>query len=47
MKNLKKLTRNDQKTINGGVLQRCKYHFECPGGSCCQNVCVYYNCPEV
>ncbi|BEV03952.1 MULTISPECIES: hypothetical protein [Chryseobacterium] len=45
--NLKKLTRKEQEKINGGGLQKCHYHFECPGGSCCQNVCVYYNCPEV
>jgi hypothetical protein len=43
--NLKKLTRKAARKINGGGLQKCHYHFECPGGSCCQNVCVYYNCP--
>ncbi|MCS3529584.1 MULTISPECIES: bacteriocin-like protein [Chryseobacterium] len=48
MKNLKKLTRDVQKEINGGIRPpRCEYHFECPGGSCCQGMCVYYNCPEV
>lgn len=46
-KNLKKLTRREQGTISGGVLQKCREHYECPGGSCCQNVCVLYNCPEV
>lgn len=45
--NLKKLTRKEQGKINGGTLKRCQDHYECPGGSCCQNVCVLYNCPEV
>ncbi|MGE8432119.1 MULTISPECIES: bacteriocin-like protein [Chryseobacterium] len=44
--NLKKISRQEQKEIKGsGVIKRCFEHFECPGGSCCHNVCVLYPCP--
>lgn len=44
--NLKKISRQEQKEIKGsGVVKRCFEHFECPGGSCCHNVCVLYPCP--
>ncbi|SDI14460.1 hypothetical protein [Chryseobacterium jejuense] len=51
MKDLKKLNRTRQKEIlgdgrNGGI-QKCEYHFECPGGSCCRNACMYAPCPEL
>ncbi|MDR4953663.1 hypothetical protein REB14_15910 [Chryseobacterium sp. ES2] len=47
--NLKKLSRESQKEILGSIirLQKCQYHFECPGGSCCHRVCVAYACPEL
>ncbi|WP_165851785.1 hypothetical protein [Chryseobacterium pennipullorum] len=47
--NVRKLSRNSQKKISAGNrgLQKCNYSFECPGGSCCGKVCVYYACPEV
>ncbi|MGN7865927.1 bacteriocin-like protein [Chryseobacterium sp. 22458] len=48
--NLKKLSRNSQKEISGGAgggIKKCNYSFECPGGSCCRNACVYYPCPEL
>ncbi|MCJ7935218.1 MAG: hypothetical protein MUW56_16735 [Chryseobacterium sp.] len=45
MKNLKKLSREEQKEIKGsGIIKRCNYSFECPGGACCQNVCVLNPC---
>ncbi|WP_409013987.1 MULTISPECIES: bacteriocin-like protein [unclassified Chryseobacterium] len=47
MKNLKKLNRAEQKAIKGSGLQRCTENYQCPGGSCCQRVCVVYSCPEV
>ncbi|WP_165826515.1 bacteriocin-like protein [Chryseobacterium oncorhynchi] len=44
--NLKKISRQEQKEIKGsGIIKRCFEHFECPGGSCCHNVCVLYPCP--
>ncbi|MGU3373783.1 bacteriocin-like protein [Chryseobacterium sp. M5A1_1a] len=46
MKNLKKISRQEQKEIKGsGIIKRCFEHFECPGGSCCHNTCVLYPCP--
>ncbi|MBP2615831.1 bacteriocin-like protein [Chryseobacterium jejuense] len=45
MKNLKKISRQAQKEIIGGIIKRCIEHFECPGGSCCRNTCVLYPCP--
>lgn len=47
--NLKKLSRDNQKEILGGIrgIQKCEYSFECPGGSCCHRACVYYACPEL
>lgn len=47
--NLKKLSRNGQKEILGSSpwFKKCNYSFECPGGACCQNTCVYSPCPEV
>ncbi|WP_435522181.1 bacteriocin-like protein [Chryseobacterium limigenitum] len=47
MKNLKKLNKAQLKEIQGGIFKRCTEHYQCPGGSCCQNTCVVYNCPEV
>lgn len=44
--NLKKLNRAQQKEIQGGgPFKRCTEHYQCPGGSCCENTCVLYNCP--
>ncbi|WP_435384127.1 bacteriocin-like protein [Chryseobacterium tructae] len=46
MKNLKKISRQEQKEIKGsGIIKRCIEHFECPGGSCCRNTCVTRPCP--
>ncbi|MBF6645511.1 hypothetical protein H3Z85_14040 [Chryseobacterium indologenes] len=46
MKNLKKLSREEQKEMKGsGIIRGCTEHFECPGGSCCRNRCVLYPCP--
>ncbi|WFB67517.1 hypothetical protein [Chryseobacterium sp. WX] len=47
--NLKKLSRESQKEILGSIirLQKCQYHFECPGGSCCHRLCVAYAFPEL
>ncbi|MGL6128484.1 hypothetical protein SAMN05421786_105117 [Chryseobacterium ureilyticum] len=45
MKNLKKISRQEQKEIKGsGIIKRCTEHYQCPGGACCQNVCVLNPC---
>ncbi|MDR6514240.1 hypothetical protein [Chryseobacterium camelliae] len=48
MKNLKKLTREAQKAVNGGAIQRCSdiYHNPCTTGWCCNGVCRPYACIE-
>ncbi|SHH60702.1 bacteriocin-like protein [Chryseobacterium oranimense] len=41
MKNLKKLTRKEQKTIKGGIIQTCRDHSQCDFGECCEGkMCV-------
>jgi len=47
--NLKKMSRPLLKEIHGGSLgiKKCNDHSECPGGACCQNVCMYNPCFEV
>ncbi|WP_164975754.1 MULTISPECIES: bacteriocin-like protein [unclassified Chryseobacterium] len=46
MKNLKKINRQAQKEIKGsGPFKKCTEHYQCPGGSCCHNICVLDPCP--
>ncbi|WP_165851789.1 bacteriocin-like protein [Chryseobacterium pennipullorum] len=46
MKNLKKLNRNQQKTIQGGSLQRCTSHSQCRFSWCCRGACTPSACIE-
>ncbi|MGG5210226.1 bacteriocin-like protein [Chryseobacterium sp. MIQD13] len=47
MKNLKKLSREKQKQVNGGIIKQCISHDQCFIGWCCNYMCVDYMCPEV
>jgi hypothetical protein len=44
--NLKKLTRNEQKSVNGGTIKRCTNNSQCFGGWCCDMICVINACME-
>jgi len=46
MKNLKRLTRKEQETINGAGSARCTSHGQCFGAWCCSGRCVPYACIE-
>ncbi|WP_223607226.1 hypothetical protein [Chryseobacterium sp. OSA05B] len=38
MKNLKKLTREEQQNINGsGMIKKCQTHSQCGFGECCDS----------
>ncbi|WP_157676871.1 bacteriocin-like protein [Chryseobacterium sp. T16E-39] len=47
MKNLKKLNRQEQKTVNGGGIIRCTENSQCFGGFCCNRFCMIDACIEV
>lgn len=45
MKNLKKLTREAAKQINGGIgLFRCSITRPCSVGYCCNGECIDHDC---
>ncbi|RKS97561.1 bacteriocin-like protein [Chryseobacterium defluvii] len=44
--NLKKLSREAQKQINGGAFKQCTSHEQCVIGWCCNYMCVEYACIE-
>ncbi|MCL8537262.1 MULTISPECIES: bacteriocin-like protein [Chryseobacterium] len=46
MKNLKKLSREKAKQINGGLIERCSETRPCFIGICCRGVCMEYACIE-
>ncbi|MDM1553114.1 hypothetical protein PYS58_22235 [Chryseobacterium indologenes] len=45
MKNLKKISREAAKHINGGAIGRCSITRPCSVGWCCNGVCSPYRCP--
>ncbi|CAH0232882.1 hypothetical protein MP478_05040 [Chryseobacterium sp. WG14] len=45
MKNLKKLSREAAKQINGGAIRRCSNTVPCTVGWCCDGVCTPIMCP--
>ncbi|UOU98199.1 bacteriocin-like protein [Chryseobacterium daecheongense] len=44
MKNLKKLSRSEQKHINGGAIRRCSRTSPCTIGWCCNGICSPQAC---
>ncbi len=44
--NLKKITRDQQKQINGGAIKRCSETVPCTVGWCCDGACKPYICIE-
>lgn len=44
--NLKKLSRSEQRSINGGALKKCVNNNQCFGGYCCDRFCVPDACME-
>ncbi|WP_294276355.1 hypothetical protein [uncultured Chryseobacterium sp.] len=46
MKHLKKLTREAQKSINGGDRNKCIDNSDCVIGWCCNRMCVAQACLE-
>lgn len=46
MKNLKKLSREKSKLINGGMIERCSETRPCFIGFCCRGACMEYACIE-
>ncbi|MEJ5051967.1 hypothetical protein WH221_19240 [Chryseobacterium culicis] len=46
MKNLKKLSRQAAKQINGGSIERCSESNPCPVGYCCNGICSPFICLE-
>ncbi|CAM3125127.1 bacteriocin-like protein [Chryseobacterium flavum] len=44
MKNLKKISREAAKQINGGAIRRCNEQIPCTVGWCCDGVCSPYIC---
>ncbi|MBO9693010.1 hypothetical protein [Chryseobacterium sp.] len=46
MKNLKKLSREKSKQINGGSIERCSESNPCTVGWCCFGVCSPFICLE-
>ncbi|MBL3546397.1 MULTISPECIES: bacteriocin-like protein [Chryseobacterium] len=46
MKNLKKLSRETAKQINGGATERCSEHNPCSVGWCCNGICSPHICIE-
>lgn len=46
MKNLKKLTREKAKLVNGGAIERCSDTNPCIVGWCCYGTCSPFICIE-
>ncbi|WP_250253365.1 hypothetical protein [Chryseobacterium sp. Marseille-Q3244] len=46
MKNLKKISRETAKQINGGKMERCSDTNPCVAGWCCNGICSPFICIE-
>ncbi|WP_167031003.1 bacteriocin-like protein [Chryseobacterium sp. Tr-659] len=46
MKNLKKLSREKAKQINGGAIEGCSESNPCTAGWCCFGICSPFICLE-